>query len=206
MVTPLGKLVAGVVMVTGLGLFALPIGIIANGFVNGLSRRRFAITWTMLRELPLFAGLEMTVLDDVLEAATSIIVREHGQLTFGGAEARMFYLIVGGSALADDGETLREIGPGTMIGAEAMDHAGLYRDTVLARTDLRAIAISAEELRWLARKYPLVNERLAPLRTSGTARTGDGIDALKAENTRLRGVIADLMLEREERKKSEPVS
>ncbi|HEY1706652.1 MAG TPA: cyclic nucleotide-gated ion channel [Rhizomicrobium sp.] len=204
--TPLGKLVAGVVMVTGLGLFALPIGIIANGFVNGLSRRRFAISWRMLRELPLFEGLDMTVLDDVLEAATSIIVREHGQLTYGGAEARTFYLIVGGQALADDGETLREIGPGAMIGAEAMDHAGLYRDTVLARTDLRAIAISAEELRWLARKYPLVDERLAPLRTSGTARTGDGVDALKAENARLRRLVADLMLEREERKKSEPVS
>jgi hypothetical protein len=39
--------------------FALPIGIIANGFVVGLSRRRFAITWSTLRRQPLFQGFDI---------------------------------------------------------------------------------------------------------------------------------------------------
>ena len=39
---------AGVTMVTGLVLFALPVGIIATGFVNGLHKREFTITWSMV--------------------------------------------------------------------------------------------------------------------------------------------------------------
>ncbi|HTT85320.1 MAG TPA: ion transporter, partial [Rhizomicrobium sp.] len=41
-ITWLGKLWAGITMVTGLVLFALPVGIIATGFVNGLHKREFS--------------------------------------------------------------------------------------------------------------------------------------------------------------------
>ena len=51
-VTAVGRLIAGVTMVIGLLLFALPIGIIANGFVNDLHRHwlpyRFFKIWSRL--------------------------------------------------------------------------------------------------------------------------------------------------------------
>jgi voltage-gated potassium channel len=194
-ITGIGKLVAGLTMVAGLGLFALPIGIIANGFVNGLSRRRFAITWTMLRELPLFTGLEMTVLDDVVEASSSIIVREHGQLTFAGDRATSLYVIVDGQLSVESEGGGRDIGPGMLVGREALDPAGIYRRTTIAHTDVRAIAITTEELRWLARKYPALRERLGASEEQAAASSWeDRLELLEKENARLRNIVADLML------------
>jgi voltage-gated potassium channel len=196
--TPLGKLVAGLTMVVGLGLFALPIGIIANGFIDGLSRRRFAITWGMLREQPLFAGLETSALDDILESANSVILREHRQLTFENSEAQRFYIVVSGKALVEGRDGIRVVGPGALIGGEALEHGGRYGETVIARSDLRAIAIAGEELRWLARKYPLLGERIAaqlPARQTTSQRAR--IEALEHENDELRRLVADLMLRRD---------
>ena len=47
-VTPLGKLIAGTTMILGLGLFALPVGIVATGFVNEIRRRDFIVTWQLV--------------------------------------------------------------------------------------------------------------------------------------------------------------
>jgi voltage-gated potassium channel len=153
-ITPLGKLIAGLTMVMGLAIFSLPIGIIANGFVTGLSRRRFAITWNMLRHQPLFESLDIELLTDILEVPTASIVREHAHLITEGQDAGAFYLIVSGSARVEmkDGERL--LGPGDMAGPEALIPLAKYSATVAAETDLRVMVFPPEELRRLCRKIP----------------------------------------------------
>ena len=42
-ITMIGRLIAGMTMVVGLVLFAMPIGIISTGIVNNLHRREFNI-------------------------------------------------------------------------------------------------------------------------------------------------------------------
>ncbi len=110
---PLGKFIAGVTMVAGLALFSLPVGIIANGFVTGLSRRRFAITWNMLRRQPLFQGLDGDAMTEVLDAPTASIVREHAQIVVEGKEATDCYLIVSGIAHGEFADEQRPLGPAT---------------------------------------------------------------------------------------------
>ena len=46
-VTPLGKVLGGVVMLLGLGMFALPVAIIATGFTQESNRHQFVVTWSM---------------------------------------------------------------------------------------------------------------------------------------------------------------
>jgi hypothetical protein len=75
-------------MVLGLLLFALPIGIIAQGFVSGLNRRRFAITWSTLKQQPLFDGFDVTAMTDLMECIKADIVPEHGQITLAGEPAQ----------------------------------------------------------------------------------------------------------------------
>ena len=159
-ITPLGKLIAGMTMVLGLAAFALPVGIIANGFVTGLSRRRFAFTWTMLRRQPLFHGFDVDALNDVLESLSAAVVREHSQITVSGRNADTFYLVVAGRACFESGAAVREIGPGGLIGVETYIHDAVYDDTVTAETELRVVALPGDELRRLCRKYPLLKERI----------------------------------------------
>lgn len=198
-VTAIGKFIAGATMVTGLALFALPVGIIANGFVTGLTRRRFAITWSMLRRQRLFHGFDVQALNVILEVPTASVVREHAQVVVEGREADTFYLVVAGTARSECGDSMIALGPGSMIGEEAHSHSASYHATVTAETDMRVIAFPADELRRLCRKYPLLKQRIE----RSLDRAGRGpespdlrkrIEELETENERLRRALTDLIL------------
>ena len=201
-ITPLGKLIAGFTMVTGLCLFALPIGIIANGFVKGLSSKRFAITWSMLRRYALFEGFNVNALGDFVESANALVLREHALATVSGREATGLFLIVSGWASADDDHDLsRELGPGNIFGQEAMYLDGKYNCTVTAQTELRVITLAGDELRRLVRKYPMLGERIALITGSiaGHTQREDRVKrlaALELENALLRKAVCDLTLEK----------
>lgn len=160
-ITPLGKFIAGVTMVMGLLLFALPIGIIANGFVNDLHRRQFAITWSMLKRQPLFADFDVQAVSEILDAMSSKLVREHTQITLAGQVAVTFYLIASGNARLEHEGGEYDLGPGDVFGEEALQVTNTYQRTVSARTEMRLILLPGEELRRLARKYPLLRRRIA---------------------------------------------
>ena len=109
-ITMLGKLVAGVTMVVGLVLFAMPIGIIATGFVNGLHRREFTITWSMVKRQPLFGDFDV----DAVSPHRRPDGRDAWCRSTPGSpfrdRRRTFYLIISGRARAEDDERL--LGPG----------------------------------------------------------------------------------------------
>src|SRR5262249_17791332 len=57
-ITPLGKVLGGVVMLLGVGMIALPVAIIATGFNQESSRHQFVVTWGMIARVPLFASMD----------------------------------------------------------------------------------------------------------------------------------------------------
>ena len=201
-VTPLGKFIAGVTMVLGLLLFALPIGIIAQGFVSGLNRRRFAITWSTLKQQPLFDGFDVTAMTDLMECIKADIVPEHGQITLAGEPAHALFLIVSGTARVDGNNADVLLKEGEIIGPEALNHQSAYAQTVTARSNLRVMVLSHEALRRLARKTPLLRQRLESAISISKPEAIPAADPerrlseLEAENMRLRNALADLMMDR----------
>jgi voltage-gated potassium channel len=199
-ITPLGKFVAGVTMVLGLALFALPIGIIANGFVHGLNKRRFAVTWTILKHQPLFAEFDVEALSDVLECVTADVVREHGQIIIAGENANALFIIVSGTAREDRADAEFILENGDIVGPQALKHQATYRQTVTARSEMRVMAIGHEDLRRLARKYPLLRQRLETAIALEDAETAQKPDPelrlveLEKENAELRNALSELML------------
>ena len=195
--TALGKLIAATTMIAGLALFALPVGIIANGFVTGLSRRRFAVTLSILRKQPLLQGLDVDALTDIIEVATASIIREHAQLLVAGREATEFYLIVSGFARVEIRDEDSALGPGDMVGVEALRQPAQYGETVTAETEMRVLAFSGDELRRLCRKFPLMRERIAEedARFEGErVMSDDHARALMQELERLQKLIAQMRI------------
>ena len=81
--TELGKLFGGLMMIFGLGMFAIPIGIMATGFAQEINRREFVVTWSMVAKVPVFERLKagtianvMGVLSSQTLPAKGIIIRE----------------------------------------------------------------------------------------------------------------------------------
>ncbi len=158
--TMLGKLVAGITMVLGLVLFAMPIGIIAKGFVDGLHRREFNITWSMVRRQPLFEGFSVEAVSQIVDMMGARQVQDHTRIAVAGQHAEKFFLIISGRARAEGDGDPRDLEAGDLIGEEALGDDGTYARTVLARTEMRLMVLPCEDLRRISRKYPLLERRI----------------------------------------------
>jgi voltage-gated potassium channel len=64
-VTPLGKVVGGIVMLLGVGMVALPVAIIATGFSQESNRHQFVVTWSMVARVPLFASMDESEIAEI---------------------------------------------------------------------------------------------------------------------------------------------
>jgi voltage-gated potassium channel len=64
-ITPLGKVLGGVVMLLGVGMIALPVAIIATGFNQESSRHQFVVTWGMIARVPLFASMDYSEIAEI---------------------------------------------------------------------------------------------------------------------------------------------
>jgi voltage-gated potassium channel len=160
-ITPIGKFIAGVTEVTGLLLFALPIGILANGFVSDLNRRQFAITWSMMKRQPLFLGMDVSAVTEILGTLSAKLIREHTQITTAGETANTLYLIASGRASLDGKTESYDLEPGDVFGQESLEVGGHFHATVTARSEMRLLVLAGDDARRLARKYSLLHQRLA---------------------------------------------
>jgi len=171
-VTMLGRLIAGLSMVTGLVLFAMPIGIIATGFVDSLQRREFSVTWSMVKRQPLFAGFAMEAVNEFLDLVGAKLVQDHSRIMVAGQQADTFYLIVSGRARAEDAERAWDLGAGDLVGEEALDEGGRYGVTVMTTTEMRLMVLSGGELRRLTRKFPPLEQRIKRWKRQGNMASG----------------------------------
>jgi voltage-gated potassium channel len=158
-ITPLGRMVAGVTMIFGLGLFALPVGIVATNFVTEIHRRDFVVTWSMISHLPLFEGFSAAAVSDVMNVLRSRMVQEHTEMTMAGHPATEMFFIVSGTARADYGRGGISLGPGDFFGEEALLSGKPHEATVTARSPMRMLTLSALDFAQLTRKHPKLRRR-----------------------------------------------
>jgi voltage-gated potassium channel len=113
-ITPFGKIFGACVMVFGLGLFALPIGIIATAFVNEIHRRDFVVTWGMV--VPLFAALDAGSISEIMTIMRTRMVPPGTVLAAKGDEAEGMYFIADGEVQIRLRRRTVTLGPGDFFG------------------------------------------------------------------------------------------
>jgi voltage-gated potassium channel len=159
-VTAAGRIVAGITMITGVGLLALPVGIIATGFVSTIHRRDFVVTFAMLARVPLFAGFSATVLGEIMNCLRAQSVSAGGIISARGERAAAMYFIVSGDVDVELPSRRVTFGAGDFFGELALLHDVMRRATIIARTPARLLTLSAEDFASLLHKNPALEERL----------------------------------------------
>ena len=172
-VTALGRIVAGVTMMLGLAMFALPVGIVATNFVTEIHRRDFVVTWSMISHLPLFEDFSAAAISDVMNVLRSRMVREHAQLTVAGEEGDEMFFIISGSARAEYERRAINLGPRDFFGESAVLSGNPYDCTVVARSTMRLLTLSVADFQQLARKHPKLKKRFEQV----SARKGHRLEA-----------------------------
>lgn len=166
-ITGAGRFLAGITAIMGLGLFALPVGIIASAFVTEIHRRDFVVTSSMLSKIPLFSGLDIEVVSELMANLRSHMVAPHVPIVVGGETATAMYFIVSGLAKETGlgpgrgkGKAGNTLGPGDAIAAEAALNGTPHECTIFAHTPMRVLALATQDLVVLLRKYPRLRRRI----------------------------------------------
>lgn len=159
-VTAAGKLFGGVVMIFGLGMFALPIAIIATGFAEEAHRRDFVVTWGMVASVPLFGTLAAPLVAEVMSLLYSRSFAEGAHIVRKGEEADAMYFIASGTATvqADSGPVRLE--EGDFFGEMALIFNRPRSHTVTASSKCRLLVLDKADFERLCHREPELRDRI----------------------------------------------
>lgn len=155
-----GRIVAGCTMVMGLGVLSLPVGIVANGFMNSIHQREFVVTFGMLARVPLFKDFNAGLLSEIMNVLRSQSVSRGTIIAVKGAPAHAMYFIVAGEVEAELPTHNVKFGPGDFFGELALLHQTHRRATIVATANCRLLALSAEDFTMLTRKHPHLRDHI----------------------------------------------
>src|SRR5262252_5156040 len=152
--TPLGRMLGGIVMVSGILVFALWAGILATGFAEETRRRQFLQTWDLVAKVPFFHDVGAAVIADVARllrpreyAAGAIIVRR-------GEPGDCMYFIAAGEVSVELGAQPLRLGTGDFFGEIALLTGARRTATVVASQACTLLRLDIVEFRELMGRQP----------------------------------------------------
>ncbi len=162
-VTALGKILAGLVMVCGLGFFALPIGIIASGFMEEFRRQDFIVTWGMAARCGVFSVLSSEEIAEVMTVLKARTAPPGSVIAVDGDKPGAFFMIGSGEVEIRDSdrpelEAVR-LSDGDSWGARSL-LIGRQGETAAALSTCDLIVLDEEDFRTLSRTRPHLYRRL----------------------------------------------
>jgi len=153
-ITALGRLFGGLIMIFGLGMFALPIGIIATGFSHEANRREFVITWGMVARVPIFAQLEAAVVAQIGALLHSRSYQPGETIMQVGDDADAMFFIASGEVAVDADEGQVRLGEGDFFGEMALLYRRQREHSVTAVTKCRVLVLNKENFERLCHREP----------------------------------------------------
>jgi voltage-gated potassium channel len=153
-ITPLGRLVAGLVMVCGLGVFGLWTGILATGFAAEMRRDNFLRTWETVTKVPFFADLGPAAIADVTQMLRTMDLPPRVTIIRKGQQGDCMYFIAEGEVEVDlPGKKVR-LGEGAFFGEMALLGNNL-RSANIATTRLsKLLVLDLVDFRLLMARHP----------------------------------------------------
>ncbi|HRK24682.1 MAG TPA: cyclic nucleotide-gated ion channel [Beijerinckiaceae bacterium] len=159
-VTALGKVVASITALLGLGMVALPVGILANAFAEEIHRRDFVVTWAMVARVPLFQGLNAASIAEIMQFLRSQTVQPGQVIVRRGEVAHSMYFIAAGEVEIDLPRHTVNLGIGEFFGEIAL--LGDVKRTATARAIARSnlLVLDKADLQALMERNPDLAERI----------------------------------------------
>jgi voltage-gated potassium channel len=162
-ITALGRMIGGLTMIVGLGLFALPVGIIATGFVNAIHHRDFVVTFGMLARVPLFRDFDAQILGEIMKLLQAEMVPAGSIISARGEPASAMYFVISGEVEAQLPQAKVHFGPGDFFGELALLHEATRKATIVALAPCRLLALSTEDFATLLSRHPELERRVEEL-------------------------------------------
>ncbi|MGJ5205823.1 cyclic nucleotide-gated ion channel [Bradyrhizobium sp. HKCCYLR20261] len=153
-ITPLGRTVAAMVMISGLGVFGLWTGILATSFAAETRRDNFLKTWELVSRVPFFASLGPSTIADVTQMLRTIDLPPRATVIRKGEPGDCMYFIAAGEVEVDlPGKKVR-LGEGAFFGEMALLGNNL-RSANISTTNLsKLLVLDLVDFRVLMARHP----------------------------------------------------
>jgi voltage-gated potassium channel len=159
-VTVAGKMLGGMTMVLGLGMFALPIGILSTGYLEEIRRRDFVVTWAMVARVPLFSRLDAIEVSEIMRILRAKMVRRGEIITARGEQANAMYFVTSGQVeLTIPGEKVT-LADGDFFGELSLLQQAKRSGTARAVTRSDLLVLEADAFATLLDLRPELRERI----------------------------------------------
>jgi len=153
-ITPLGRLVAACVMISGLGVFGLWTGILATGFAAETRRDNFLKTWESVSRVPFFASLGPSTIADVTQMLRTIDLPPRTIVIRKGVPGDCMYFIASGEVEVDlPGKKIR-LGEGAFFGEMALLGNSLRSANISTTRLAKLLVLDLVDFRVLMARHP----------------------------------------------------
>jgi voltage-gated potassium channel len=153
-VTPLGRMIAALVMICGLGVFGLWTGILATGFAAETRRDNFLKTWESVSKVPFFAALGPSAIADVTHMLRTMDLPARTMIIRKGQAGDCMYFIAAGEVEVDlPGKKVR-LGDGAFFGEMALLGNNLRSANITTTRVSRLLVLDLVDFRMLMARHP----------------------------------------------------
>jgi voltage-gated potassium channel len=154
-VTTMGRLVAALVMISGLGVFGLWTGILATGFAAETRRDNFLKTWESVSKVPFFATLGPAAIADVTHMLRTIDLPPRVTIMRKGQQGDCMYFIASGEVEVDlpAGKKVR-LGEGAFFGEMALLGNNLRSANISTTKLSKLLVLDLVDFRLLMARHP----------------------------------------------------
>lgn len=154
-ITPLGRFVAAMVMISGLGVFGLWTGILATGFAAETKRYNFLHTWETVSKVPFFNSLGAVAIADVTNMLRRIEVPRRTMIIRKGQVGDCMYFIADGEVEVELPNDKRiKLGSGAFFGEMALFENRPRSANVVTTQTSTLLVLDVVEFRMLMGQHP----------------------------------------------------
>ncbi|MEE2746530.1 MAG: cyclic nucleotide-gated ion channel [Pseudomonadota bacterium] len=155
-ITPIGQFLGIITMIIGIGMFALPTGVIATGFSNEIDKLNFVVNWKLVSSVPLFKNLDVSEIGEIATLlAPRTVPPNYAVIKLGDTAEGMFFIISGQlevelttkSVVLESGQFFGEMG--------VIDDSPRTA-TIVSLTECKLLELTADDLKHLMSKYPSI--------------------------------------------------
>jgi voltage-gated potassium channel len=153
-ITPLGRIVAAMVMISGLGVFGLWTGILATGFAAETRRDNFLKTWESVSKVPFFASLGPSAIADVTHMLRTIDLPPRAMIIRKGQQGDCMYFIAAGEVEVDLPGKKVQLGEGAFFGEMALLGNNTRNANITTTRLSKLLVLDLVDFRLLMARHP----------------------------------------------------
>ncbi len=162
-ITTVGKLFGGLIMLIGIGMFAIPAGILASAFSEEAKRKNFLVTWKLVAKVPFFKRLEARQIANIVDLLQAHIAMSNDIIVHRDDVGDSMFFILSGEVEVEIPGKPKRLRQGDYFGEIALLYDNKRTATVVALTYTELLQLNVVDFKKLLGENPTLKEHISAI-------------------------------------------